>query len=46
VHGVSTRTVDDLVAALGVESGISQPDVSRRCALLDRDFDAFRSRNP
>ena len=28
VHGVSTRKVDDLVAALGVTSGISKSEVS------------------
>ena len=27
VHGVSTRKVDDLVAALGLESGISKSEV-------------------
>lgn len=27
VHGVSTRKVDDLVAALGVETGISKSEV-------------------
>src|SRR3954464_6841150 len=35
VHGVSTRAVDDLVAALGVDSGISESEVSRICAGLD-----------
>ena len=35
VHGVSTRKVDDLVAALGLESGISKSEVSRICAELD-----------
>ncbi|WP_024795582.1 IS256 family transposase, partial [Tomitella biformata] len=35
VHGVSTRNVDDLVAALGVQSGISKSEVSRICAGLD-----------
>lgn len=44
VHGVSTRKVDDLVAALGVGSGISKSEVSRICAELDRDLDAFRNR--
>ena len=34
VHGVSTRNVDDLVAALGVASGISKSEVSRICAGL------------
>ncbi|MFL1599007.1 transposase, partial [Gordonia amicalis] len=32
VHGVSTRSVDDLVNALGVSSGISKSEVSRICA--------------
>ena len=32
VNGVSTRAVDDLVAALGIESGISKSEVSRICA--------------
>src|SRR5215210_6694945 len=44
VNGVSTRAVDDLVAALGVESGISKSEVSRICAGLDEQVEAFRSR--
>jgi len=44
VNGVSTRVVDDLVAALGVESGISKSEVSRICAGLDEQVEAFRSR--
>lgn len=44
VHGVSTRKVDDLVKALGVASGISKSEVSRICAELDRDLEAFRTR--
>jgi putative transposase len=32
VHGVSTRSVDDLVAALGIDTGISKSQVSRICA--------------
>jgi putative transposase len=44
VAGVSTRAVDDLVAALGVESGISKSEVSRICAGLDEMVDAFRTR--
>src|SRR4051812_36824547 len=44
VHGVSTRKVDDLVKSLGVASGISKSEVSRICAELDRDGEAFRSR--
>jgi transposase-like protein len=43
VNGVSTRSVDDLVAALGVESGISKSEVSRICTGLD-DVVAFRTR--
>ena len=35
VHGVSTRKVDDLVTALGAETGISKSEVSRICADLD-----------
>lgn len=44
VHGVSTRKVDDLVAASGVGSGISKSEVSRICAELDRDLETFRNR--
>ena len=45
VHGTSTRKVDDLVAALGVESGISKSEVSRICADLDADVTAFNTRD-
>jgi len=45
VHGVSTRKVDDLVAALGLESGISKSEVSRICAELDTALEAFRTRS-
>ena len=45
VHGVSTRKVDDLVAALGLESGISKSEVSRICAELDEQLGAFRARS-
>ena len=44
VAGVSTRSVDDLVAALGAESGISKSEVSRICGGLDEVVEAFRSR--
>ncbi len=44
VHGVSTRKVDDLVAALGVETGISKSEVSRICAELDAEVAAWASR--
>jgi putative transposase len=45
VHGTSTRKVDDLVRALGVEAGISKSEVSRICAELDGEVAAFRSRS-
>jgi putative transposase len=45
VHGTSTRKVDDLVKALGVDAGISKSEVSRICADLDREVAAFRSRS-
>lgn len=44
VAGVSTRAVDDLVAALGIASGISKSEVSRICAGLDEIVGAFRTR--
>jgi putative transposase len=44
VCGVSTRSVDDLVAALGIDSGISKSEVSRICAGLDEVVGAFRAR--
>ena len=45
VHGVSTRKVDDLVSALGVNAGISKSEVSRICAQLDEEMNEFRSRS-
>ena len=44
VCGVSTRSVDDLVAALGIDSGVSKSEVSRICGELDPLVDAFRTR--
>jgi putative transposase len=44
VTGTSTRKVDDLVRALGVDSGISKSTVSRVCGEIDTEVDAFRSR--
>jgi transposase-like protein len=44
VHGVSTRSVDDLVVALGADSGISKSEVSRICEQLDESVGAFRTR--
>jgi len=43
VHGVSTRSVDDLVKAMGM-SGISKSQVSRLCAEIDERVDAFLAR--
>ena len=44
VHGVSTRKVDDLVKALGADSGISKSEVSRICGGLDAEVAQFRDR--
>src|SRR3954452_15188485 len=44
VNGVSTRAVDDLVAAMGVDTGISKSEVSRICQGLDERVAAFRGR--
>jgi transposase-like protein len=45
LHGVSTRKVDDLVRALGADSGTSKSEVSRICADLDAEVAAFRDRS-
>jgi transposase-like protein len=45
LHGVSTRKVDDLVKALGADTGISKSQVSRIWADLDEEVDAFRGRS-
>lgn len=42
--GTSTRKVDDLVRALGCESGVSKSTVSRICAGIDEEVGVFRSR--
>jgi putative transposase len=44
VDGVSTRSVDDLVKALGSDTGISKSEVSRICQNLDDQLVAFRNR--
>jgi putative transposase len=44
VHGVSTRSVDDLVKALGADTGISKSEVSRICQDLDGQLTVFRAR--
>jgi len=43
VHGVSTRSVDDLVKAMGM-SGISKSQVSRLCEEIDDKVKAFLNR--
>jgi putative transposase len=43
VHGVSTRSVDDLVKAMGM-TGISKSQVSRLCAEIDERVSTFLSR--
>lgn len=43
VKGVSTRSVEDLVAAMGAK-GMSRSEVSRMAAVLDEQVDAFRRR--
>jgi len=45
LHGVSTRKVDDLVKALGADTGISKSEVSRICTGLDEEVAAFRDRS-
>lgn len=45
VHGVSTRKVDDLVAALGIDAGVSKSKVSRICGELDAVVGGFRDRS-
>ena len=40
---VTTRKVDDLVRALGIE-GISRSELSRICAALNARMEAFRNR--
>ena len=44
IEGVSTRKVDDLVKALGNESGISRSTVSRICKDIDEGVKEFLSR--
>ena len=43
IHGVSTRSVDDLVQAMGM-SGISKSQVSRLCEEIDEKVQAFLTR--
>lgn len=43
VRGVSTRKVEDLVQAMGID-GVSKSEVSRICAALDEQVEQFRNR--
>ena len=43
IHGVSTRSVDDLVQAMGM-SGISKSQVSRLCGEIDERVQTFLTR--
>ncbi len=43
VQGVSTRSVEDLVAAMGAK-GMSKSEVSRMAGVLDAQVEAFRQR--
>lgn len=43
VHGISTRSVDDLVKAMGA-GGMSKSQVSRLCMEIDERVDAFLAR--
>jgi transposase-like protein len=44
VHGVSTRKVEDLVKAIGADTGISKSEESRICEGLDVEVTEFRDR--
>lgn len=44
VHGVLTRSVDDLVKALGADTGIAKSEVSRIRGELDGELTAFKER--
>jgi putative transposase len=44
ITGTSTRKVDDLVRALGCDSGVSKSTVSRICAGIDADVHVLRTR--
>ena len=44
LDGVSTRKVDDLVTALGADTGISTSEVLKICAGLDAELAQFRDR--
>lgn len=45
ITGTSTRRVDDLVRALGRESGVSKSTVPRICKGIDDEVEVFRTRH-
>jgi len=45
ITGTSTRKVDDLVKALGCDTGISKSSVSRICKHIDADVSVLRNRD-
>ena len=45
ITGTSTRKVDDLVRALGCDSGVSKSTVSRICGEIDEQVAVFRTRS-
>ncbi|MEM9656680.1 MAG: IS256 family transposase [Actinomycetota bacterium] len=45
ITGTSTRKVDDLVKALGCDTGISKSSVSRICKNIDADVAVLRTRD-
>lgn len=45
VQGAFARSVDDLDASLGAGSGVSKSEVSRICAGLGREVEAFHARH-
>jgi len=44
ITGTSTRKVDDLVRALGCDTGVSKSTVSRICQEIDEQVEVFRTR--
>jgi putative transposase len=44
IRGTSTRKVDDLVKALGCDTGVSKSTVSRICKQIDADVEVLRTR--
>ena len=44
IQGISTRSVDDLVKAMGMADGISKSQVSRLCSEIDERVQAFLNR--